>query len=60
VVPLDCRGGHPPVALDENSPDRLLARGVPGGNVEELIRSLWLKAAELVHQGPTVHARPEC
>jgi hypothetical protein len=32
---------------------------MPGGNVEELLRSLWLVMTELVHQGSAVCARPE-
>jgi hypothetical protein len=32
---------------------------VPGGNVEELIRDLWLVMSELMHQGLTVCVRPE-
>jgi hypothetical protein len=32
---------------------------VPGGDVEELFRGLWLLAAALVHQGLVSRARPE-
>jgi hypothetical protein len=32
---------------------------VPGGNVEELLHSLWLVTAKLMHQGSVVHAGPE-
>jgi hypothetical protein len=51
--------GRLPAALHENGPDRFLTRGVPGGNVEELLRGLWLVTVELVHQGLAVCARPE-
>jgi hypothetical protein len=37
----------------------LLARGVPSGNVEQLLRGLWLITAELMHQGSVVCAGPE-
>jgi hypothetical protein len=37
------------VVLHEDGPDHLLAIGVPGGNVEELLRGLWLFMAKLVH-----------
>jgi hypothetical protein len=46
----DCLEGRLPVALDKNSPDRLLARGMPSGDI----------AAELMHQGSAVRVRPEC
>jgi hypothetical protein len=36
------------------------ARGMPGGDVEELLRGLWLVTAELMHQDSVVHVRPEC
>jgi hypothetical protein len=58
-VPLDNRWGPFPTVLDENGPDRLLARGMPGGDDEELIRGLWLVMAELMHQGSIVCARLE-
>jgi hypothetical protein len=48
-----------PIALYENSPDHLFARGVPAGDVEELLHGLWLIASELMHQCSTVHAGPE-
>jgi hypothetical protein len=51
--------GHLPAALQKNGPDCFLARGVPGGNVEELLNGLWLVTTELVHQGSTVCVRPE-
>jgi hypothetical protein len=41
-------------------PDRLLSRGMSNGDVEGLLRHLWLHAAELVQQGSASHARPEC
>jgi hypothetical protein len=33
---------------------------VPGGDVKQLLCGLWLIAAELMHEGPTVHAGPKC
>jgi hypothetical protein len=33
---------------------------VPDGDVEQLLRGLWLIVAELMHQGPVVHAGPKC
>jgi hypothetical protein len=56
----DCLEGRLPVALDKNSPDRLLARGMPSGDIEHLLRGPWLIAAELMHQGSAVRVRPEC
>jgi hypothetical protein len=44
----------------KNSPDRLLARGVPAGDVEQLLRGLWLITVELMHQGSTARVGPEC
>jgi hypothetical protein len=58
--PSTAIGGQPPVALDENGPDCLLARRVPGGDVKQLLCGLWLIVAELMHEGPTVHAGPKC
>jgi hypothetical protein len=52
--------GRPPTVPDEIGTDRLLARGVPGGNVEQLLRGIWLIMAELMHEGSTVHTGPEC
>jgi hypothetical protein len=52
-------GGCLPATLDKNSPDCLLARGIPGGDVEKLLRGLWLVTTELVHQGSAVCAEPE-
>jgi hypothetical protein len=49
-------GGCFPVVLNKNGPDCLLARGMPGGNVEELLCGLWLVTAELMHQGSVVCA----
>jgi hypothetical protein len=46
--------------LLEDRPNRLLARGVPGGDVKELLRGLQLFTAELVQQGSSGHARLEC
>jgi hypothetical protein len=52
-------GGRLLAALHENSPDALLARGMPSSNVEELLCGLGLVMAELVHQGSVVYTRPE-
>jgi hypothetical protein len=52
--------GHFPTVLYENGPGCLLARGMPGGDVEELLHGLWLVMAELMHQGSVVRDRPEC
>jgi hypothetical protein len=53
-------GGCLPAALDENGPDRLLTKGMPGGDVEKLLRCLWLVMAKLMHQGLVICVRPEC
>jgi hypothetical protein len=53
---VDCLGWHPPTTarghlgaiLHENSPDRLLARGMPGGDVEGFFCGIWLVTAELM------------
>jgi hypothetical protein len=37
------------VAQDESGPNRLLARGVPNGNVKWLLGSFWLITIELVY-----------
>jgi hypothetical protein len=58
--PLTAAGAHPCVTLDENGPGHLLARGMPGGNVKQLLRGLWLITTELMHQGLAIHAEPEC
>jgi hypothetical protein len=57
--PSAIAGDRPLIALDENNPDCLLTRGVPGGNVEQLFCGLWLIPSELTHQGPTTCARQE-
>jgi hypothetical protein len=49
--PIAARGRLPAV-LYKNGPDRFLARGRPGGDVEEVLHGLWLLLAELMHQGP--------
>jgi hypothetical protein len=33
---------------------------VPGGDVKQVLRGLWLIMAELMHQIPAVHAGPKC
>jgi hypothetical protein len=53
-------GARLPVALDKNGSDCLLARGVPGGDIEQLLHGLWLIMAELMHQGSVVCAGLEC
>jgi hypothetical protein len=53
-------GSHLPTALDKDDPIRLLTRGMPGGDVEELLRALWLVTTELMHYGLIVHVRPQC
>jgi hypothetical protein len=56
--PLTVIGGRLPVVLDENGSDHLLARGVPNGDVKQLLRGPWLIVAELMCQGSTVHVGP--
>jgi hypothetical protein len=46
---LTATGGSFPTTLNKNGPDRLLARGMPGGDVEELLLGLWLVMANLMH-----------
>jgi hypothetical protein len=54
----DCLGWHPlttagcclPTVLHKNGLDCFLARGMPGGDVEELLCGLWLVTTELVQQ----------
>jgi hypothetical protein len=58
--PLIAAGGQPPVTLDENGHDRLLTRGVPSGDVDQLRCGLWLVMTELMHQGLAVRAGPKC
>jgi hypothetical protein len=45
--------------LYEDSTDRLLTEGMPGGYVEEFLYDLQLLMAKLVHQCLAGHARPE-
>jgi hypothetical protein len=49
-----------PIVLDEDGPDCLHARGMPGGDVEELLRGLWLVTIEVMQQGSTIHVGSEC
>jgi hypothetical protein len=58
--PLTAARAHPCIALDENGPGHLLTRGMPSGNVKQLLRGLWLIMVELMHQGLAIHAKPEC
>jgi hypothetical protein len=41
--------GRLPDALHKNGTDYFLARCVPGGDVKEFLRILWLATAMLVH-----------
>jgi hypothetical protein len=52
--------GRLPITMDENGPDHLLTRGVPGGDVKQLLHHLWLIMAELIDEGLAVHVGPEC
>jgi hypothetical protein len=36
------------VAQDEGSPNRLLARGVPGGDIKQLLGGVWVITTELM------------
>jgi hypothetical protein len=47
--PSTAAGGHFLTVLYKNGHDRLLTRGIPSGNVEELLHGLWLVMAELMH-----------
>ena len=47
-------------ASAEDRSDRLLARGVVGGNVEQIAGSAGFQAAKLVDQGLAVCPRKEC
>jgi hypothetical protein len=57
--PLTTNGGCLHVTLDQKGLNCLLARGMPGGNVEQLLHGLWLITAELMQQGLILCARPE-
>jgi hypothetical protein len=57
--PPTAAGGHLGTALHENSTDHFLARGMPGGDVEEFFCGLWLVMAELVYQGSAICAELE-
>jgi hypothetical protein len=46
---LSSAQGYLFTVLHEDGPDRLLARGEPGGIIEELLHGLWLFKTELVH-----------
>jgi hypothetical protein len=50
---------HFPIAQNKDNPNRLLARGVPGGDIKQLLDGVWLITAELIHQGMTHHAGPK-
>jgi hypothetical protein len=54
--PSTAAGGRLGAALHKNSPDHFLARGMPGGDVEEFFCGLWLVKAELVYKGSIVCA----
>jgi hypothetical protein len=51
--------GRLSLTLNESGPNRILARGVPVCDVEQLLHSFRLVVAELMHQGSTVRAGPE-
>jgi hypothetical protein len=57
--PSTAVGGRLPVVLNKNGSDRLLAIGVPSGDVEQLLCCLWLIAVELMQQGSAVRAGQE-
>ena len=44
----------------EDRPDRLLARGVVHGDVEQVVGGTGLQASKLVDQGLAGHPREEC
>jgi hypothetical protein len=41
-------GDHLSIALDENGPDYLLTRSALGGDVEEVLRGVWLIMTKLM------------
>jgi hypothetical protein len=41
--------GRIPITQDQNGSDHLIDRGVPGGNVEQLLHGLWLIMIKLMH-----------
>jgi hypothetical protein len=45
---------------NKGSLNRLLARGVPSGDIKQLIGGVWLITIELIQQGMTHCARLEC
>jgi hypothetical protein len=47
--PSTATGSRLPIVLDEDGPNLLLTRGVPGRDVEELLHGLWLVTTELMH-----------
>jgi hypothetical protein len=49
-----------PAVLDENGLNHLFTRGVPSGDVKELLCGLQLVMAELMHQDSVVCDRLEC
>jgi hypothetical protein len=53
-------GGHFPIAQNEGNPNRLLARGMPGGDIKQLLGGVRLITGELLHQGTTHRADSEC
>jgi hypothetical protein len=50
---------HFPIAQNKDNPNRLLARGVPSGDIKQLLDGVWLITTELIHQGMTHHAGPK-
>jgi hypothetical protein len=53
-------GGRFPIARSKGNPNHLLARGVPGSDVKQVLGGVRLITIELMHQGTTRHAGPEC
>jgi hypothetical protein len=54
--PLCALVGRFSVALDENGLNHLLTGRVVGGDVEQLLRGLWLVTTELIHKDSVVHS----
>jgi hypothetical protein len=47
--PAATTGDRLPIALDEDGPNYLFTKGVSGGDVKQLFRSLWLITVEFIH-----------
>jgi hypothetical protein len=50
---------HFPITQNKDDPNRLLTRGVPGGDIKQLLGGVRLITAECMHQGPISCAGPE-